>query len=265
MSRDNGNSSTNRRNVLKATAGLVTVPGVTGIGGAVTDTRTRLERVVDEGHRILEQTGDRQKYLDHFDKRTNANWIKRTYTIRKDDDASTEEIDRSDLDISMLMSVDCYGDPDQYYVDLAWNYDYWYTENPADFTGLIWDHNWWDLYYPDSYGESLSTSDYVNYEEGTFAGQGPVFGVDDLNGNGSSLWCGAYITPIGDYSSTQRRVYGRYTHTWDRVEVESVSVGMSRSGPSLSVTLSDNTKKWQTDTEQDGDSPLYLQQNDAYC
>lgn len=255
-----------RRNVLRATAGLATLSGVTGLGGARPDSRDRLEQVVDEAHRILERTGDREKYFQHFARHTNATWVTRTYTVDKGDDGpSTEKIDRSDLDISMLMSVDCYGDPDKYYVDLSWSYDSIYTENPEDFAALIWDHNWWDLYYPDSYSESFSTSDYVTYKEGTFAGDGPAFAVDDWNGYDDYLWCGAYITPLGDYSSTQRRVYGRYTHTWSSVEVESVSVGMSTTGPSLSVSLSDNTKKWQTDTEQDGDTPLYLHQNDAVC
>lgn len=263
MSHESRNGSSNRRNVLKATAGLVTMPGIAGLGGAVTDTRTYLERVVDEAHRILEQTGDRQKYLDYFDRRTNASWVTRSYTIRKDDEVSGEKIDRGDLDISMVMTGGCSGD--LYYVDLAWSYDSIWTERPDDVAALIWDHNWWDLYYPDSYSDSFVTSNHVGYRDATFAGQGPGFNVDDLNGYDSHLYCGAYITPIGDYSSTQRRVYGRYTHTWDQVEIDSVGVGMSTSGPSLKVTLTNNTKKWQNDTEQDGDTPLYVHQNDSSC
>lgn len=237
--------------------------GIAGIGSAVTDARTRLERVVDEAHRILEQTGDREKYLNYLDERTNASWITQTFTIQEDDGVSGEEIDRGDLDISIVITGGC-GD-DMYYVDMAWSYDSVLTENPDDVAALIWDHNWWDLYYPDSYNDSFVTSDHVGYREGTFSGQGPGFNVDDGSGYDSHLYCGAYITPIGDYSSTQRRVYGRYTHTWDQVEIESVGVGMSISGPSLSVTLSDNNKKWQTDSEQDGDTPLYVHQNDVSC
>lgn len=237
--------------------------GIAGIGSAVTDARTRLERVVDEAHRILEQTGDREKYLNYLDERTNASWITQTFTIQEDDGVSGEEIDRGDLDISIVMTGGC-GD-DMYYVDMAWSYDSALTESPDDVAALIWDHNWWDLYYPDSYNDSFVTSDHVGYREGTFSGQGPGFNVDDGSGYDSHLYCGAYITPIGDYSSTQRRVYGRYTHTWDQVEIESVGVGMSISGPSLSVTLSDNNKKWQTDSEQDGDTPLYVHQNDVSC
>lgn len=262
MSRENGDSSTSRRNVLKATTGLVTMPGVAGISGAVTDTRTRLERIVDEAHRILEVTGDREKYLDYLAEQANASWIARSYTVQKDD-ASSEKIDMGDLDISLAITGGC-GD-DLYYVDLAWNYDSFTIERPVDVAALVWDHNWWDLYYPDSYNDSFVTSDHVSYREGTFSGQGPGFNVDAWNANNSQLYCGAYITPIGDYSSTQRRVYARYTHTWDQVEITSVGVSMSASGASLSVTLSNNTKKWQTDSEQDGDTPLYVHQNDVSC
>lgn len=263
MSRENGDNSTNRRKVLKVTAGLATMPGITGLGGAVTETRTRLERIVDEAHRILEQTDDREKYLNFLDKRANADWIRRTYSIQKDDGVSGEKIDRGELDISMAITGGC-GD-DMYYVDLAWNYDSAYTESPDDVAALIWDHNWWDLYYPDSYNDSFRAGDNVSYREGTFSGQGPGFNVEDWAVLDSQIYCGAFITPLGDYSSTQRRVYARYTHTWNQVDIQSVGVGISAAGPALTVTLSDNTKKWQTDSEQDGDTPLYVHQNDVSC
>lgn len=268
MSPDDCNS-TNRRTVLKATAGLAAMSSVAGVANATRETKTRLERTVDEAHRILEKTGDREKYIDYMAKRTNTTWVNRTYSVphgsSEDDGPSTEKISRSDLDISIMLSVDCWGDASQYYADLSWSYDSSWTEPPYDYAGLIWDTNWWDLYYDDSYSDSFPTSDYVSYKDGTFTGDGPAFEVDDYLGYDSYCWGGAYITPIGDYSSTQRRVYGRYSHTWDRVEVQSVSIGFSASGPSLSVSLSDETKEWQTDSEQDGDTPLYVHQNDAYC
>lgn len=266
MSEDTNNDLTNRRNVLKATAGLAAMSSVAGVANAERKTKTRLERTVDEAHRILEKTGDRQRYIDFMTKRANTAWVNKTYRVpQPSDDPSTDKISRSDLDVTMLLSVDCYGDPSQYYADISWGYDSIWTADPYDYAGLIWDANWWDLYYDDSYSQSFPTSDYVTYKDGTFTGDGPAFEVDDFAGYDSYCWGGAYITPIGDYSSTQRRVYGRYSHTWNSVTVESVSIGFSASGPSLAVTLSDETKEWQTDSEQDGDTPLYVHQNDALC
>lgn len=266
MSEKHGFDSTNRRSVIKATAGLAATTGFSGLANAREGDGGELERIVDAAHRILERTGDQQRYMDFLRNRAPTNWASRSYTIEKssDDDPSTERIFKSELDITIGIVNDCWSNPSKYYADLSWSYDASWCERPFDYTGLIWDRNWWDLYYPDSYDNSFATSDYVSYKDGTFGGDGPAFEVDDIYADDeTNSWSGVYITPIGDYSQTQRRVYGRYTHTWDRVTVESVSVGFSATGPSLSVELSDETKKWQTDSEQDGSTPLYVHQSDA--
>lgn len=266
MSRERDFDSTDRRSVLKATAGLATA-GLSGLASAREDGKPELERIVDAAHRILERTGDQERYMEFLDNRASTGWVSRSYTIEKesaDDGPSTRKIDRTDLDITIGIVNDCWSNPSKYYVELSWHYDGGVCELPDDYTGLMWNRNWWDLYYPDSYDNSFVTSDYVTYQDGTFEGDGPGFAVEDVWAESeSSNWSGVYITPIGDYSQTQRRVFGRYSHTWYDVTVQSVSVGFSASGPSFSVEVSDETKEWVTDSEKDGSTPLYVYQSDA--
>ena len=64
----------------------------------------------------------------------------------------------------------------------------------------------------------------------------------------------------GDYSCGERELQGGYSHTWNDVSIDSASVGFPAG---VSVSVSDGTYEWKTDTKNDGDTLLRLSECDT--
>lgn len=269
MNGDSTNDGIDRRRFLK-TSGATAVTGL----GFTSMARARgpsSREVVEQSLRLKEATNDIDKWKEYLrNQGFSVASDSHTYEIPKSTDGvSTQEVNTDELHIDISLSYDC---EDVYYADLSWQYvddtDDWHTpigDVPYDGAGIGFDSDWWDLH---SYtiSDTTETSQYVSYRDGTADGTGPAFNVDDDQKYHDDNWdsveyCGLYLDPIGDYSYDERRLQGGYGHTWENISVESISVGFPWA---ISVTVTDETYRWETDTEEDEDTLLRLAQSDAY-
>ena len=193
-------------------------------------------------------------------------------TYQVGDGPSTNSFDRDDLDITLDLYYGlCTGGSGTYYASINWYYDWALGDNgddPNDVAAIHYDKNWWNT-DGDSVSEAIDTSDYVEYADGSYGGEGPGFTVDDQGADWAGdeddyFYGGVYLNEIGDYSESQRAVLGEYQHNWteESTSISSVSVSYP-AGISVSFTNEEVTKSWKTDTEQDGDTWLEVYQKDA--
>lgn len=257
-----------RREFLKsASAGLSVIPATTALASG--KTKSDFRRIIDQSHRVREKTNSMDRWFQFLRNHNIVGHAKNaTYTIpagESTDGVSSEQIEETDLNIWISLWYNC--DTDEYYAEMNWSYDNTtssWGEDPIDGAAIGYDQTWWDL-ASYSISEATTTSNYVSVDEDSFDGTGPGFYVDDL-----SLWvnedwdithyCGVYLNDVGTATEDERRIQGGYAHTWDRISVSSVS-GSWPAG--ISVTVSNETYKWETKTEQDQDTLLRVSQADA--
>lgn len=265
-----GKDRFDRRSYLKA-AGALSFAGIPSVAQA--KSKSDFRRTIEHSLRVKEATNSIDKWHAFLRQRgIDVRSMTRRYQMpaKNSGEIGTQHWYPDELDITITISASgCTGD--EYYVDLTWSYindtsdGHVGGELPVDIAGLYWDPNWWDLTSNDT-SQSLTSSDYVWYRDGSFDGDGPAFNVDDLSiyaHDETDIWyCGAYLIPLGDYTASERRVYAEYSHTWNDVSIDSVSVSYPAG---LSVSVSNETYEWTTDTEKDGSTLLYVHQNDAYC
>lgn len=264
-------SSIGRRSFLRAaSAGFAATVAVPATISAEPD----MEEIIEQSLRFREKVGSVEKWHEYLQNRGfGVTSDSRTFEVpvpASSEDVSTERYDTDELDITMSLTGQCTVEGTRYYADLSWSYaSGWFTGSgapPVDVAGLGYNTDWWELY---SYtiSETTSTSEYVSYRDGTMSsGAGLGFDVGDssisTNGDEDDLHhCGVYLMPIGDYSENERRIQGAYSHTWSEVTIDSVSVGYPLG---ISVSVSDETNEWKTDTEDDGDTLLRVNQGDMY-
>lgn len=181
--------------------------------------------------------------------------VQNTYSIAPEDRSGA--FPRRDLEIHLSL----YNKPDtrHYIAELAFQFEW----DPADTGAHPWDiasiggsSDWeyyWNNVYKDIYARGPTT---IWYQNATHTD----FNVDDANqSEGVSDWyyCGIHITPTSR-EGANREVYGSYTHTWNSNEISGVSV----SPTGISVSVSEQTNSWSTDTERDG-TVLRVDQADA--
>jgi hypothetical protein len=269
MSRRPGADGIGRRTYLRTAAtGLA---GTAGFASTAAGKRDGKE-IVEQSLRVKDATNSIDRWHEYLrDRGFGVASDSHRFAIDVDGPSTDHYKDQKFLDITITLSIDCSYDG-TYYTDLSWTYEEdgaWLHDAagapPVDIAGIGYHIDWWDL---ESYtiSETTSMSEYVSYRDGTADGTGPGFEMDDdamsYYGDDDDIhWCGLYIEPIGDYDSDERRLQGGYTHTWKEVTIDSVSVSYPGG---VSVSVSDETKSWDTDTEQDGDTLLRLRQSDAY-
>lgn len=252
----------------------------TGIGFAVVGTfaatasaKPASREDIEQSLRVKEETGSIEKWHQFLRNRgSDVTSETATYEMpveaNSSGDVSTQDWTKAELDITLTIGGYCTTDGPEYYADLSWSYDdaadsgnYGYGRLPLDIAGISYDYDWWDL-TSYSVSEATSTSSYVTTREESFTGTGPAFEVNDYDisydGAEQDLhYGGVYLEPIGDYSPSERRLQGGYTHTWNSITIDSVSVSFPAG---VGVSVSDATYKWNTKTEQDQDTLLRVSQ-----
>ena len=283
---EEGDGRMNRRKVL-ATGVSIACGLSIGTNGVVSRAESdinkkKFKKTIQSSLVYREATQSRKKWEDYLEKH-DISIHSNSYSFNKQNSGDgsggkftrTQELSgQSDLDITMGLAED---KNKNYYADLEWSYDAaeWggdSGEKPRDGVGILYDKNWWNLLY-DSISkttETTSKQQYVEYEDGSYDGNGPGFTVDDFDMErdndmqGGPYYAGVYLEPIGDYSEEQRQVYGEYLHNWNEsTSVTSMSVSYPSGGISLSYEEEENVKEWKTDTEKDGDTLLKVKQEEA--
>ena len=269
----------NRRTVLKMSSVSLAGIGVS-TSGALAAGEDEFKRKIEESQRVKQSTQDVYRWLDYLEtKGIYGDTVHRRYTIRKDnvDDSSSGaeskyarttgyQYQEADLDIYISLVHDC--DREDYYAELAWTYedngDFSVGQDPLDGAGMHYKDNWWKLRDNNIYDTTSTSTDVAPEENWGFDFEGPGYSMDDYGARNDmedrQYYAGVYIVPRDeDVDAEDRAIQGRYTHTWEEVEIESVSVSYPAG---LSVSLSNNEKKWRTKDNGDGDL-LRITQADA--
>lgn len=233
--------------------------------GATTESEKSLEDHIQQSHEMLEggaSLEERETYLEN--ENITSDKSQQTFKIQREDSVSPQSFDSDELDITAYLWHSC--DDGEYYAELVWDYE-WdvgsYGAPPNDRVGIGFNSEWWD-YSSYSISDTTETSNLVTPNESEF-GSGPAFLVndDDVPDENNQYWAGVYLDAVGDYTEDERRIQGGYSHLWEGVSVDSVSVSYP---VGVSVSVSDHTYEWTTPTEQDGDTLLRLSQADSvYC
>lgn len=233
-----------RRSVLKsALVGATTLAG-TGLAGASRrfDHEKHYERAVqareNSNRNGLQTFRNVLKNTPEFEVTTNDVTKTPEYTSG---DVGTEHVYPQDVDIWMTETV--YSD--YVYVDCQFEVEYDYNDGdqPYDPCALGWEEREYDY---DNYNYS---SDYIDY--GHFETTGAKFDyhdeADDCHCRKTDRYFGCRALKE-DGTADTRRVIGSLWHTWSNVEI--TSVGISTDGI-VSVSLSDETKKWDHPIQAD--------------
>lgn len=194
-------------------------------------------------------------------------------SLDKSDGVSTQGFDNvdgssSDCDICLDFTLyhDIYGN---YNIDMYWTYDSekWTGGggySPHDGLGLYFDPQQWDFEFDTLTGTSYtSNKDIVSVEDDSIYDGLPFSVYDAGTGDDTAYWAGIYITPVGDYSPSERYVYGEYLHTWN-VDYTNYSMSVSYpGGVSMSFDTSETVITEPTGTEGDGNTLMKLNQNQS--
>ena len=259
----NPRRSTDRRSFLRTVG--VGAAGLTAFSGVTRAEEPTRDEIMEQSYHILEKTGDsekRRKYLRNHGFGTATD--RHQFSFPQKGPGKQTNLETDDLDIEINLFVDRDG---VYTADLTWYYEWgsWGDSGdpPVDIAGVGWDSDWWDYEDYNLEESTHNSGDGVSYRDGT-SGSGPAFDVDDYNlfryGDDGPHYFSVDIVPKGDYESDERRIQGAYSHTWESVDINGVSVGYP-SG--VSVTVGNSSKEWTTDTEKDGSTLLRLQQRQA--
>lgn len=184
----------------------------------------------------------------------------------------------------------------QFYLDVnleTWDYDcvvtsyYSYGSNPNDGAGLRWNtthDEYWEPVGDDSASDFVYTYGEFEWDDGSYDPDGGNgYRVDDWQA--SNNWVaeegckdgnigrhseyvylgrgGVYLEPVGNHDSSDREVWGAYTHAWS---ADTTDLGLSIGYPpgvSLSLTPSSEVEQEDTQTEKDGDTFLKIAQDEV--
>lgn len=222
---------------------------------------------IKASHKMLDSGAshqEREKFLERqgvkFDKNRHA------YQIEKNGgDIGTQSYKQDELDITTYLWHGCSGG--EYYSELVWEINKKHFDShgdkPDDRLALGYDDNWWD-YASYSVSETSETSEYIHVLEDDF-GSGPAFRFEDSAwGVGNYVhYAGVYLDTRGDYDPEDRRIQGGFTHLWEGVGIQSISVGYPFG---ISVGVDADYKSWRTQTEVDDDTLLRVNQSQSnYC
>lgn len=188
-------------------------------------------------------------------------------------EVSAQKLDQADCNLEMTMII--YKDyPEKPWIDLNWEHTVSYTlsdndagEPPYDIIGLSFEQRDYDLVSGSWYGgNSTEKRNYNNYgvsfnycdaccreyedATGDCTPEGETFTIRDS--------CGMRVVTDETSDPSLRTVYADYWHTYKDITIESVTI--SSSGH-VSVTVSDETKKWLKETDISEDEAEYRNNN----
>lgn len=189
------------------------------------------------------------------------------------DGASTQgfdNVDGSPSDCDICIDFSLYVDHSGIYtIDMFWHFDSetiisegGYT--PVDALGLYFNPIHWD-YESDTLSGTTYTSNkgIVTVEDDNIEDGLPFVVNDGAASDSTSYWAGLNIVPVGNYTSSERYVYGEYVHTWD-VSNASYNVGVSLDkGVTITFDTSETVKSKSTGTEGDGNTMMKINQSQA--
>ncbi|NEU58408.1 hypothetical protein [Halorussus sp. MSC15.2] len=265
------NETVNRRTALKALGAAGAAVTGTGVLGTVSaaDPNQKYIAIQRAANEIREKQG-RQAMLRFLRKQgIDYATVRKPMAIEGEDGISTNEFSNVDggsyCDICLDFTLYTNSNNTIYTIDMEWTYKLEnsdYGQQPNDGAALYYTDSAWD-YYSNSLSETTYTSSNVSTEDDN-NNDGVAYSVNDVSaGDGDRLYCGLNIEPIGDYSASEREVFGQYMHTWTDVEVNS-SFGVSfPAGISVSYSVDTNVNQEKTGTEGDGDTLMTLDQSEA--
>ncbi|UPV75908.1 hypothetical protein M0R89_07575 [Halorussus limi] len=262
----------NRRTALKTLGAAGAAFGGTSVLGTVSAASPNEQyfAIQNAANEIRENKGQ-EAMLQFLDKR-GIDYVrveKPMVVEEKGDQVSTNDFSNVDggthCDICLDFVLYTNSNSTIYTIDMSWDYKLEsgdYGQQPNDGAALYYSQGKWD-YYSRSLSESTYSSQYVTVGDGNNQ-DGAAFSVDDVSsGDGDSLYAGLNIQPIGDYSYSERKVFGEYMHTWTTVDVNA-SYGVSfPAGVSVSYSVDTNVNEEVTGTEGDGDTLMELDQSQA--
>jgi len=259
----NKSNSYTRRTAIKLAAATGVLGGFPIIGGA-NDQESEFEDHIRRSYELL-RSGATHEARKRFLEARGLSVYETRHTFKMPahaDEVGTDSFDSNELDIRLNLIAGCAGG--RYYAENVWEYDWdiggGYGQKPNDRIGIGFETQWW-AYSSSSVSDTTETSSLVQPNESEF-GDGPAFEMNDasVDAEDGRHWAGVYLDPVGDYSSNERRVQGGYSHLWNGVTIENVSVGLPKG---ISVAVSNETNEWRTWTEQDNDTMLKAYQEDA--
>lgn len=263
--------SLDRRTVLKMSGVSLAGIGVS-TSGTLAAGEDEFKRKIEESQRVKQSTQDVYRWLDYLEtKGIYGDTVQRRYTIRKGDvdDSSSgagskyartmgDQHEEEDLVINISLVYDC--SREDYYAELTWRYndnngDSDIGQDPLDGVGMHYKESWWKLRYNNIYDTTSTSTDVAPEDDWGFDFEGPGYSMDDYSARNDmedrQYYAGVYIVPRDeDVDPEDREIQGKYTHTWEEVEIESVSVSYPAG---LSVSVSNDDKKWTTKYNGDGD------------
>jgi hypothetical protein len=256
-----------RRKVLKGLGAAAGIGG--GVLSSVQVSAARNSRTNRDIHkqslRVLEETNSPPKQREFLrDHGFTGTSVQASYSIpigHGSGDIEPMNVPTRDLDISMHLFDIGY---EEYDVSLSFQYEMDpgdSGEHPWDIAAMAWNSSWWafsaDTIQEATYTRGPTTIAYRSDSRGP----GVSFRADDAHlpaGQRSDFFaCGAYIRPVGN-DSELRRVYGEFSHTWNSVEIQGVTLGWK----SISVNVGNEAHEWHTDHERDG-TMLILSEEEA--
>lgn len=255
--------------------GAATAFSTVGVSVSRAQSRPSLDKRIEQSHRVLQAAGPEKqhKFLRKHGVATAMDSGSMSVPSGASDGPSTQTLDTHEITLTFSLYTDCEtydsgvtaGDG-TYIAEMTWEYDETvddYGDAPKDYVGIGWDNNTW--YYEDN-----NTSDVDSYSNNVSyygdEGRGPAWEVADgaiLDGaDGDTVyWANVDLVWNGtDNQKDNRTIAASYTHTWDEVGIDSVSVSYPAG---VSLTVSNEDKKWYKNYNDNGDF-LKLRFNDLH-
>jgi hypothetical protein len=240
-------------------AGTITGSTVGSVNGRPSGKDEKLLRLYQRAVEVRESTGDNELFRRTLASEADITTDQQEFSaIAWNGSDLANKFQKTDLSLDLTMT--CLSGSDLV-IDLVWEIDIDYNwiendggEKPVDLIGLSWEPRDYEF------------RDVLHTEEGTrkrkTGYRGVVFeytdipcsdwhdeGFEECGKMGTSLTvsnsCGFQIEVDATEDPSDRKVYVDYTHTWNKVEINSVGID---SDGALTVNLSNN-KKWNGPNE----------------
>lgn len=241
-----------RRQFIKRASASGVALSVPGIAGAqqTNETGRSFDDVYNQARKIRKRTSDHNKFVQYLRNHgANVSTVRNEYRVPSQapkGGMSTQAFERDELvlDITMTVYHDC--ETVDYYADLYWTWDADFGDGEGDGSGgepsrdlprVSWNNDHFD--YLSNYTSDSRTS-YYN-AGGNFCAW--KFEDDGVSGDPPyDASAGVKIDPLK--TDQTRRIYGKYTHTYQETEVCGASAA---NDGTWSISYCLNDKKWHSD------------------
>lgn len=237
-----GGKKVTRRSVL----GLLGSTAVAGSVPTVGSAKPEFRKIIDQAHRIREKTGSQQRFLKYLRSHglTVANQRTEYVVPAQSEGISTAEISENYLDVELTLVYNYYQcSLENIYTEYSWTWDVQSGngETPKDFISLGWPSDHYD-YDSETHGSNVNHYDRDNDLTGS------VWKYDDSHlsaGDTDSSYAGCYLKETT--TDQDRHVGGKYRHTWNSIELDSITYS---SDGVVEVTFENTTDRWKSGFEK---------------